>query len=346
MTGLPAAVPVVGHATPAVTTGVGRTSLVLVVDDEEGIRSGVAKALKREGLDVAMEATGEAALETVRLLKPDLVLLDVGLPGMNGYAVCRGIKGDIETRLTPVVLLTGRGSLEDRVCGLEAGADDFLTKPYDRSELLARVRSSLKTKLFTDELECAESVLFTLARSIEGRDASTEGHCERLSAYATALGRHMGLSADEITALDRAGAVHDIGKVAVPDAILLKSEPLSPDEWAVMRKHPLIGDYICSPLRSFRLVLPIIRHHHEKLDGSGYPDGLAGAEIPLTARVLQVVDVYDALTTARPYKPALAVADAWRTLDAEVAKGWWDPDVVAAFRTLRGPPADEQRGQA
>jgi putative two-component system response regulator len=231
------------------------------------------------------------------------------------------------------------------VCGLEAGADDFLTKPYDRSELLARVRLSLKTKLFTDELETAESVLFTLARSIEGRDASTEGHCERLSAYATALGRHMGLSADEITALDRAGIVHDIGKVAVPDAILLKSEPLSPDEWTVMRTHPLIGEHICSPLRSFRLVLPVIRHHHEKLDGSGYPDGLAGAEIPLTARVLQVVDVYDALTTARPYKPALAAADAWRMLDAEVAKGWWDPDVVAGFRTLRGRPADEQRGR-
>lgn len=318
----------------AMAPTVARAPLILVVDDEPAIRSSVARLLKREGLEVVTEADGAAALETLRLLRPDVVLLDVGLPGADGYAVCRRIREDLETRLTPVVMLTGHSGTSDRVRGLEAGADDFLAKPADRSELVARVRSSLKTKRFTDELERAEAVLFTLARTIEGRDESTDGHCERLSTLATALGRHLGLSPDEVTALERAGIVHDIGKVAVPDAILLKAGPLSEDEWAVMRKHPLVGEYICGPLRSLRLVLPIIRHHHERRDGSGYPDGLRGDEIPLTARVLQVVDVYDALTTARPYKPALPLSDAWRTMEAEVAKGWWDPAVVAAFRTL------------
>jgi len=190
----------------------------------------------------------------------------------------------------------------------------------------------LSLRQFTNDLERAESVLFALAKSIEGKDPYTEGHCERLSNYSVALGQLLALNSEQLTALRRAGTVHDIGKVAVPDAVLLKNGPLSNEERKIMQEHPVVGERICAPLRSFKHVLPIIRHHHEKFNGSGYPDGLKGGGIPLTARVLQVVDVYDALTTERPYKRALSAHDALMTMEFEVKKGWWDPDVFAIFK--------------
>jgi putative two-component system response regulator len=200
--------------------------------------------------------------------------------------------------------------------------------------LLARVRSLLKLKLRTDELERAESVLFTLARSIEGKDPYTHGHCERLAEYSARLGEQLNLPEEQLVALRRAGIVHDVGKVAIPDAILLKPGRLTPEEWTIIREHSVIGERICAPLKSFRLVLPIIRHHHEKLDGSGYPDGLRGDAIPVAARVLQIVDVYDALTTERPYKKAFSIADALETMKQEVSKGWWDPHIFYQFERL------------
>jgi putative two-component system response regulator len=267
---------------------------------------------------------------------------------MDGFEVCQRIKENPDTQLTPVVLVTGLSATADRIRGLDACADDFLTKPVDRSELLARVRSLLKVKAHTDGLESAETILFTLAQSIEAKDPYTEGHCQRLSQYSVELGRRIGLPEEHLQALRRAGILHDIGKVAIPEPILLKPGPLSAEEWKTMREHPLIGERICAPLKSFRLVLPIIRHHHEKLDGSGYPDGLQGEEIPLTARVLQVVDVYDALTTRRPYKLALSQTEALTLMEAEVKKGWWDPSVFAEFqqmsRTFPLTPGDAASG--
>ena len=308
--------------------------MVLVVDDDASVRSSLTRLLRAEGFEVATEADGYGALDSVRLLRPDVVLLDVVMPDLDGLEVCRRLKANAETRLVPVALLTALSATEDRVRGLDAGADDFVAKPPERVELLARVRSLLRLKHYTDELERSESVLLSMARSIEGRNQYLQGHCERLSAYASALGRRLGLSEDEITALGRGGIVHDIGKIAVPDAILLKQGTLTPDEWAVIRKHPVTGEHICEPIHSFRSVLPIIRHHHEKYDGSGYPDALAGGEIPTTARVLQVVDVYDALTTDRPYRRAISPAEALKTMRTEVEKGWWDPGVLAEFRQL------------
>jgi putative two-component system response regulator len=211
----------------------------------------------------------------------------------------------------------------------------------DRIELLARARSLLKLKQRTDELERAESVLFSLARSIEGKDPYTHGHCERLCEYSARLGEQLKLPEDQIIALRRAGIVHDVGKIAVPDAILLKPGSLTAEEWKLVREHPVVGERICAPLKSFRFVLPIIRHHHEKLDGSGYPDGLRGDAIPAAARVLQIVDVYDALTTVRPYKRAFSITDALQTMKQEVAKGWWDPHIFDQFeRLIRGGTAD------
>jgi putative two-component system response regulator len=192
----------------------------------------------------------------------------------------------------------------------------------------------LRIKAHTDELERAELVLFALARSIEAKDVYTQNHCDRLAEYAVRLGKQIGLPSEQIVALHRGGIVHDIGKVAVPDAILLKPGKLTEDEWKVMREHPVVGERICAPLKSFGLVLPIIRHHHERLDGSGYPDGLKGEEVPLTARVLQIVDVYDALTTTRPYRQALSNAEALEIMQAEVKKGWWDDSIFREFARL------------
>jgi len=290
--------------------------------------------LAAQGFKVITAGDGAEALDHATRLPVDLVLLDVMMPHLTGFEVCQKIKANPETYLTPVILVTALSDRQDRIEGIRVGADDFLTRPVDRVELLARVGSLVKLKQRTDELERAEAVLYSLARSIEGKDPYTHGHCERLADYCASLGIYLGLPQEQVTALRRAGIVHDIGKIAVPDSIILKPSSLTPDEWKIMREHPVVGERICAPLKSFRLVLPIIRHHHEKFDGSGYPDGLRSEDIPVTARILQVVDVYDALTTVRPYKPAFSITDALQTMKQEVARGWWDPQIFDQFERL------------
>jgi putative two-component system response regulator len=318
---------------------------ILIVDDDAANRELMESILEVSGFSVTSAEDGQRALIEVERTSPDLILLDVQMPKLDGFEVCQRLKSNPGTRLIPVVLVTALSAIEDRVRGLEAGADDFLNKPVDRSELLARVRSLLSLKAFTDELEQAETVLFSLAQSIEGKDPYLEGHCQRLSDYSAYLGERLGLPLDQVTALRRAGVVHDIGKIAVPDAILLKPARLTPEEFKVMQEHPLLGERICRPLKSFRLVLPIIRHHHEKLNGTGYPDGLKGDQIPLTARILQVVDVFDALTTIRPYKRALSVSETLEIMEEEVKKGWWDPVIFAEFERVVAELGDLKVGR-
>ena len=310
------------------------TGTVLVADDQAANRELLEELLTAEGFKVITVPDGAAAVEELSRIQADLVLLDVMMPRLNGFEACEKIKNDPETYFIPVILITALSDKQDRINGIKVGADDFLTRPVDRTELLARVRSLLRLKHRTDELERAESVLFSLARSIEGKDPYTHGHCERLADYSACLGQHIGLSEEQTIALRRSGVVHDVGKIAVPDAILLKPGRLTEEEWELIRQHPLVGERICAPLKSFRLVLPIIRHHHEKFNGSGYPDGLRGEAIPVTARVLQIVDVYDALTTIRPYKHAFSITDALQTMKEEVAKGWWDPRIFDQFERL------------
>ena len=307
---------------------------ILIVDDESGARAALEFLLRREGFQVRDAADGPTAIQECATFRPDLILLDIMMPGMNGFEVCRHIKATPETRLTPVVLVTGLTTTEDRIIGINAGADDFLSKPIDLNELLARTRSLLRLKQYTDELENAEAVLFSLAHSIEARDPYTHGHCERLAEMSARMGERLGVPEEQIKALRRAGVVHDIGKVAVPDSILLKPGPLTADETKVMQKHPVIGERICAPLKTFRLVLPIIRHHHEKHNGTGYPDGLSGEGIPLTARILQLSDVYDALTTDRPYKVAFTPEVALDLMGEEAERGWWDRGLFEAFREM------------
>jgi putative two-component system response regulator len=316
---------------------------ILIADDHESSLLGLEGLLSLEGYKVKIAHDGKSALEEFYRLQPDMVLLDVQMPGMTGIEVCRHIKSCQDSQLVPVVLITALTATQDRVAGIKAGADDFLTKPVDREQLTARVRVLLKQKAYTDELERAEAVLFALARSIEAKDRYTEGHCERLADYSAELAIKLGLPPEEVKALRRSGVVHDIGKVAVPDTVLLKRGPLNRKEWEVMRQHPLVGERICAPLKSFQLVLPVIRHHHEKMNGTGYPDGLKGDQIPLTARILSIVDVYDALTTSRPYKDAIKVGKALGIMEEEVKKGWWDASLFREFVALvqnSGEPAE------
>jgi putative two-component system response regulator len=308
-----------------------RAPKILVVDDKLDTVLLLRELLSSRGYEVITATFADEALAMVHADRPDLVLLDVIMPGKSGYELCRELKEDPITRLVPVVMITGLSDRDDRVRGIEAGADDFLSKPLYPEELFARVKSLLKLKEFTDELENAEAVLVALALGIESRDPYTGNHCERLASYAADLGHHIGLSGESIIALKRGGYLHDLGKVSIPDDILKKGTRLTADEWAIMKQHPVIGESICRPLKSFRNVLPIIRHHHEHWDGTGYPDALIGHNIPLLARVLQVVDVYDALRTARPYKPALNHDEAEHTMSEEARRGCWDPELVPEF---------------
>jgi len=315
---------------------------ILIADDEPANREILSELLEREGYLTVQAEDGLEALQTLRARQIDLALLDVMMPGRTGFAVCHEAKSDPLTRLIPIVLVTGLNRSEDRIKGIDGGADDFLSKPVDRAELLARVRSLLRLKMFTDELESAETVLCSLAISIEAKDPYTVGHCDRLSVYAEAMGRRIGLNQDLLIALRRGGIVHDLGKVAVPEHILRKPGPLTPEERKIMEEHPAAGERICAPLKSFRAVLPIIRHHHEKLDGSGYPDGLKGNAIPLTARILSTVDIYDALTTDRPYRKALTREAALETMHAEVKKGWWDAELIRELEAVLNLPEAEE----
>ncbi len=287
---------------------------ILVADDNEANRELLTSWLSPEGYRVVCVADGQHARQALAGGSIDLALLDVVMPRPTGFEICQEMKSNPETRLIPIVLLTSLNSEADRIHGIMCGADDFLNKPVNKHELLARVDSLLRLKQFTDELDNAETVLFSLALSIEAKDPYTEGHCDRLSKYSVALGE----------------------KLALPQAesILLKPGPLTPEERKIMEQHTVIGERICAPLRSFRNVLPIIRHHHEKQDGSGYPDGLKGEEVPLTARILQVTDIYDALTTDRPYHKALPSQRAFAIMHEEVNRGWWDASLVDELELL------------
>jgi putative two-component system response regulator len=314
--------------------GRGASPRILVVDDNEANRTLLASFLKRDGYDVRFAPDGAAALQLVRSDLPDLVLMDVMMPGMNGFDACHTLKRDARTRLIPVVLVTALQESEDRIRGIEAGADDFLSKPINAHELRARVRSLIRIKRYTDDLDTAESVIVSLALTIEARDRCTEGHCQRLARYSTTLGLALGLGEDDVSALERGGFLHDIGKVGIPDAVLLKPGRLTADEYAQMKQHTIIGDRLCGELRSLRGVRPIVRHHHERLDGSGYPDGLKGDAIPLLAQVTAIADVFDALTTLRPYKAAVSAEEAFAELVREAERGWHQRGLVDAFVDL------------
>ncbi|MBD3882244.1 two-component system response regulator [Phormidium tenue FACHB-886] len=307
---------------------------ILVVDDHPSSRMTAVAILSVEGYEVLEAENGQAALDCVAFSDPDLILLDVMMPGMDGYEVCRCLKQDDQTRLTPVVFVTALNDRRARLKGIEAGGDDFLSKPFDQLELSARVKSLIRQKRLNEDLDHASKVLFSIARTIERRDPNTGDHCERLVNQSRAFGEYLKLSRLEVRDLMWGSYLHDIGKVGIPDHVLLKTGKLTPEEWQIMQQHVIIGEQICQPLRTMQGVLPIIRHHHERWDGSGYPDGLAGENIPFLARVFQLIDIHDALTHERPYKRAFTAEESLDLMFQEVDRGWRSAELMQLFATF------------
>lgn len=304
--------------------------VVLAVDDGASNRELIAAYLSGIDCEIRLAEDGPTALDIIETDPPDLVLLDVQMPGMDGYEVCRRIKSMPRGRLLPVVMITALNQTEDRISALESGADDFMSKPVERAELVARVRSALRLKALYNTLDSAEHVIFSLAAAVEAKDAFTERHTLRVGESARYLGRRLGLPEYALDALYRGGIIHDIGKIGVPDAVLLKPGPLDEAETALMRAHVTIGESIVRPLQTAASLRPIIRHHHERYDGRGYPDGLRAREIPRLARIVSVCDAFDALVNDRPYRARLSTEEAMRVLHAG-AGTQWDPEMVDLF---------------
>jgi len=304
---------------------------VVAIDDEPSAIAVLEAACAIAGFKISSTNDPHEGFELIRKLEPDVVLLDVMMPGLNGFDLCKHIKDNNHTQLIPVILITALDSRNDRLNGIESGCDDFLTKPIDRLELTARVRSLARVRRLTADLDDAEKILESIAKNVEAKDGNTGEHCERLTHIGVAFGEFLGLSTPDIKALARAGVLHDIGKVGIPDAVLLKKGKLDKEEFEVMKTHVTIGADLLKPLHSMERVLPIVRHHHEAWNGAGYPDGLSGNNIPYLARIFSLLDVFDALTNERPYKPAFSISKALEIMKEECASGKWDPNLLEKF---------------
>jgi len=319
----------------------GTTHRILVVDDNRGTARLLEQVLVAEGHKVTVASDGVEALDRIADLPPDLILLDLDLPVLSGYDVCRQLKQNPATRWIPIIIITGQSASEFKLQCWDLGADDFLTKPFQCIEVVTRCRSLLRVKRLVDELDSAEAVVFAFARAVEAKSPYTHGHAERVRDYALRLAAQIGVPDDEWEILRKGALLHDIGKISVPDAILDKPGPLTPEEFDIVKQHTVAGAHIVEPLRSIRNVIPLIRSHHERRDGRGYPDGLRAPEIPRSVGILSIADIYDALATPRPYRPAITHEAALDMLRANAAGGGLDPELVTIFCDLMsgGPPA-------
>lgn len=301
---------------------------ILIVDDLPENLDILGGLLEPEGYIIETARDGLEAVERALAHPPDLILMDVSMPRMTGFEACRRLKDDPLTQLVPVVLVTGLAAREDRIQGIAAGCDDFLTKPVDFEQLIARTRSALRTKALVDELEQAENVLVSLATALDAKDSYTRGHSERVASYAETLGVAVGLDKETCRNLKRAGLLHDIGKIGIPLEYLQKPGKLTTEEYEVVKLHPSIGYDICRPLKTMAPLLPLIRGHHERLDGRGYPDALSSDAIPTALRCLITADIYDALTSDRAYRRALPQEQALQIMREEASVGMWDQRII------------------
>jgi putative two-component system response regulator len=318
--------------TPGMRAPVPPGARVLVVDEDEQVRYLLRYLLSLEGFAVDEAESADDAHERIDSSVPDVVLIDLAMSATARHGVIRALRADARTRFVPVLLITGGASRKEKLEAIEAGVTDFLAKPFDGEEMVARIRTLVQLKRFTESFEEAREVIVALAATIDARDPYTAGHSERVSYYAEMLGRKTGASETDCRLLHYGGLFHDIGKIAVRDAVLLKPGALSEEERAEMRKHPTVGRDLLLNMRTLEPAIPIVHGHHERFDGSGYPQGLAGEQIPLLARIASVADVYDALTTSRPYRGALTRASALELMADEVKKRWLDPELFAVFR--------------
>lgn len=307
---------------------------ILIVDDDPDIREVLMRWLGDSGFQVCEASSAAQAVKAIDREPPDLVLLDVHLAEGKGHDVLRAIRSRPSLLLLPVIMITGAASWAEKLEAIDQGATDFLPKPLHLEELSYRIRALLRLKSYTDALEEAEGVMFALARTIDARDAYTGGHSERVAAYAGLLAERLGLSVRDQEAARLGGLFHDFGKVAVRDEILRKPDKLSAQEFEEIKRHPAMGRDLLAHMKSLAGALPAVYHHHEKMDGSGYPDGLLGEAVPLVARIVTIADIYDALTTDRPYRAALGHARAVHIMEEEARLGWWDKRLVSEFGAL------------
>jgi putative two-component system response regulator len=312
----------------------GNQGRILLVDDDERNLRLLEAHLRPEGYELLKARDGVEALDVAQETSLDLILLDAMMPRLTGFEACRRLKQASATGLIPIILVTSLSGRDHKLRGIEAGADDFLSKPIDRTQLLARAKALLRVKRSTDALEDAETVILMLAKAVESRDPSTGGHVERVARYASQLGKALNLPESQIDGLRRAGFVHDIGKIAIPDAILLKPGKLTPEERAIMERHAEIGYEMLRSVRTFRESLPAVRFHHERLNGSGYPLNLRGDQIPLVAQIMGIVDVFDAVSTDRVYRAAMSLNESFGVLREEAQRGLHDSRLVDVFEQL------------
>lgn len=312
------------------SNGADEAPLVLIIEDEPTQRMLLTRVLEREGYRVMALADGETGMRAIVEHAPQLVLLDLSLPRLDGFEICRQLRADPLTATLPVMIITAHTALDDMVAALDAGADDFLAKPVQQVELLARIRSAMRLRRAITSLERATQIVAALANAVEAKDLGLVNHCRWLAHHAGRVGANVGLRGEELEAVAYGALLHDVGKIGVSEDLLRKAGPLSEDEWAIMRRHPEIGERICRPLRASRGFAPIIRHHHEKYNGTGYPDRLRGEQIPLGARIVAIADAYEAMVHGRPYQPAQAherAADELRRLRG----AQFDPGLVPVF---------------
>lgn len=303
---------------------------ILILEDLDHINKLLCSYLENENYIVFSAADGREGLKLFYEKNPNLVVTDVVMPYMDGFSVCRAIKSDEQTRLTPVVLLTSLDDNESYIKGMEAGADDFLVKPVNKYLFLARVKALLRVKRLNDRLDNSWSLLFSLAKAVEAKDKYTENHTYRVGEISKKFGMKLGLSPDITDSLYKAGVLHDIGKIGIPDNILNKPNPLNDDERAIIQQHTTIGHEICKPLNSMKDIIEVVYCHHERWDGSGYPNGIKGNEIPLMAQIVSIVDVYDALTSSRPYRKAYSNPEVYDILLSESGKSF-NPELIQFF---------------
>jgi putative two-component system response regulator len=307
---------------------------VLIVDDMESNLDLLETIFHKAGFKVYKALNGEVAIEIFKKEDIDIAILDVMMPGIDGFQLCSMLKSMAGKRYIPIILLTALSDKKSRITGLECGADDFISKPFDSTELITKIMSLLKLKSLYDELEHSENIIMTLALALEARDPYTKGHSSRVSELSSIFASYIKLSAEEQEIVRKAGLLHDVGKIGINENILHKKGRLTDEELKEVKRHVLIGEEICRPLNSLKDTLPLIRYHHERWDGRGFPDGLAGREIPLSARLLAIVDAYDAMVSIRPYREGLPPSKVLKIMEDERYSGQWDPELLGEFLSI------------
>lgn len=311
-----------------------KKGIIVIADDSPTMVAIISNFLARRGYSIFQASNGHEAISLVNRIDPDLVILDIMMPGLSGLDVCRILKSNENTKFIPVIILTASDSRDDKIKAISVGANDYLNKPYDKMELTLKIESLLKLKSAVDELESAGNIILALTKAVEAKDRYTEGHAERVSLVASKIAKKMNLSDEQIRNIVTASILHDIGKIGIPDVVLNKAEPLSETEYNLIKQHTIIGEEICSPIKPFSNIKEIVRHHHEKLNGTGYPDGLSGDSINIETRIVSAADIYDAMTSTRKYHTAMDEESAFNMLDTLVLKNQLDGNVVNTFKEI------------